>query len=377
MQLGEGAGRHPGCIRRTTTRPSSTPPTSGRARTRPPTPALVDVLTTEAPGDDRLARGPRRGVHPRERRATGSLAAAGRVASVSSRSETGPATRSRRRCARRSRPRAAPALPNLPLESLERTESGWRGDLPAQGRRADRDRRGRGRPGRGRPLLPRGEGARRAVDESPRRDRRGRPGSPLELGAEARDLDALQYHPNGGAWPATMQGYSIPETTRGLRRRASERRGRGLHRLARPARRGLRRHRRRGGSRAAAPRRRTAGRPSGSTRPAFRRRDADISLPYMLRRYRAAGVDPLAEPIFTYPGAPLPERRARHRRARRDDARGSLRLRRDRGRDARAQQDDGQLACSSAASSDGAPDAQPRRRRAREGRSPDRRGRNR
>ena len=36
----------------------------------------------------------------------------------------------------------------------------------------------------------------------------------LELGAEARDLDALQYHPNGGAWPQNMQGYSIPETTR-------------------------------------------------------------------------------------------------------------------------------------------------------------------
>src|SRR5256714_5561038 len=34
------------------------------------------------------------------------------------------------------------------------------------------------------------------------------------LGAEARDLDALQYHPNGGAWPPNMQGYSIPETTR-------------------------------------------------------------------------------------------------------------------------------------------------------------------
>jgi aspartate oxidase len=29
--------------------------------------------------------------------------------------------------------------------------------------------------------------------------------------------------------------------------------------------------------------------------------DAAISLPYMLRRYRAAGVDPLAERIFTYP----------------------------------------------------------------------------
>ncbi len=29
--------------------------------------------------------------------------------------------------------------------------------------------------------------------------------------------------------------------------------------------------------------------------------DAEISLPYMLRRYRSAGIDPLAEPILTYP----------------------------------------------------------------------------
>jgi succinate dehydrogenase / fumarate reductase flavoprotein subunit len=29
--------------------------------------------------------------------------------------------------------------------------------------------------------------------------------------------------------------------------------------------------------------------------------DAELSLPYMLRRYRAAGVDPLREPILTYP----------------------------------------------------------------------------
>src|SRR5438093_1024699 len=36
----------------------------------------------------------------------------------------------------------------------------------------------------------------------------------VELGAETRDFDALQYHPNGGAWPGAMQGYSIPETTR-------------------------------------------------------------------------------------------------------------------------------------------------------------------
>src|SRR5262249_56353283 len=36
----------------------------------------------------------------------------------------------------------------------------------------------------------------------------------VELGAGLRDFDALQYHPNGGAWPQNMQGYSIPETTR-------------------------------------------------------------------------------------------------------------------------------------------------------------------
>src|SRR5262249_59980162 len=29
--------------------------------------------------------------------------------------------------------------------------------------------------------------------------------------------------------------------------------------------------------------------------------DANVSLPYMLRRYRAAGLDPLAERILTYP----------------------------------------------------------------------------
>jgi succinate dehydrogenase / fumarate reductase flavoprotein subunit len=29
--------------------------------------------------------------------------------------------------------------------------------------------------------------------------------------------------------------------------------------------------------------------------------DAEISLPYMLRRYRSAGIDPLREAILTYP----------------------------------------------------------------------------
>jgi succinate dehydrogenase / fumarate reductase flavoprotein subunit/L-aspartate oxidase len=122
----------------------------------------------------------------------------------------------------------------------------------------------------------------------------------LDAGAEARDLDALQYHPNGGAWPATMQGYSIPETTRaygavllnadreeftdslGPRDEVSQaifdevEAGRGVET--------------------------EDGRPAvwlDTTRidPA----DAEVSLPYMLRRYRGGGVDPLAEPILTYP----------------------------------------------------------------------------
>ena len=122
----------------------------------------------------------------------------------------------------------------------------------------------------------------------------------LELGAEARDLDALQYHPNGGAWPATMQGYSIPETTRaygavllnadgeeftdslGPRDAVSQaifdevEQGRGL--LTED------------------------GRPAvwlDTTR--IPEADADLSLPYMLRRYRGAGIDPLREKLYTYP----------------------------------------------------------------------------
>jgi succinate dehydrogenase / fumarate reductase flavoprotein subunit/L-aspartate oxidase len=122
----------------------------------------------------------------------------------------------------------------------------------------------------------------------------------LDLGAESRDLDALQYHPNGGAWPANMQGYSIPETTRaygatllnadreeftdplGPRDEVSQAifdevaAGRGVET--------------------------PDGRPAvylDTTR--VPEADADVSLPYMLRRYRAAGFDPLEEPILTYP----------------------------------------------------------------------------
>ncbi len=122
----------------------------------------------------------------------------------------------------------------------------------------------------------------------------------LELGAASRDLDALQYHPNGGAWPPSMQGYSIPETTRaygavllngdgeeftdplGPRDVVSQaivdevESGRGVTT--------------------------PDGRPAvylDTTRIAPA--DAEVSLPYMLRRYRGAGIDPLTEKILTYP----------------------------------------------------------------------------
>jgi succinate dehydrogenase / fumarate reductase flavoprotein subunit/L-aspartate oxidase len=120
------------------------------------------------------------------------------------------------------------------------------------------------------------------------------------LGADLRDFDALQYHPNGGAWPQTMQGYSIPETTRaygavllnadgeeftdslGPRDAVSQaiveevENGNGVET--------------------------PDGRPAvylDTTRIA--ESDANVSLPYMLRRYRSGGIDPLRERILTYP----------------------------------------------------------------------------
>lgn len=122
----------------------------------------------------------------------------------------------------------------------------------------------------------------------------------LALGARARDLDALQYHPTGGAWPAGVRGYSIPETARAygatLLNAARER---FVDELA-P----------RDVVADAILRELDEGR--GVTAPDGRsavwldtteitRADAELSLPYMLRRYRAAGVDPLAEPILTRP----------------------------------------------------------------------------
>jgi L-aspartate oxidase len=189
---------------------------------------------------------------------------------------------------------SARTFPKSPLTSLEAIENGWRahcGDhvieagavVLAAGGRCYREAKERGEFSTNHPGAT-GETTRMAV----------------ELGAEARDLDALQYHPNGGAWPENMQGYSIPETTRaygavllnadgeeftdslGPRDQVSQaifdevEQGKGVDT--------------------------PDGRPAvllDTTR--ISERDAEISLPYMLRRYRSAGIDPLAEPILTYP----------------------------------------------------------------------------
>jgi L-aspartate oxidase len=189
---------------------------------------------------------------------------------------------------------SARVFPKSPLRELEPTENGWRGRcgehavtaatvILAAGGRCYREAEERGELSTNHPGAT-GETTRIA----------------LELGAAARELDALQYHPNGGAWPENMQGYSIPETTRsygavllnaddeeftdslGPRDEVSRAifdevaSGKGVET--------------------------PDGRPAvwlDTTR--ISERDAEISLPYMLRRYRAGGIDPLAQPILTYP----------------------------------------------------------------------------
>src|SRR5579872_1857393 len=126
------------------------------------------------------------------------------------------------------------------------------------------------------------------------------PNATGEVTRIALELGALQYHPNGGAWPGNMEGYSIPETTRAYGAVLLNADGEEFTDSLGP----------RDVVAQAIVDEVAAGRgvetPDG--RPAvyldttrIPEADADISLPYMLRRYRAAGIDPLAEKIFTYP----------------------------------------------------------------------------
>src|ERR671929_608603 len=189
---------------------------------------------------------------------------------------------------------SAQIFPKSPLRELEPTQDGWRAHcgehvfdvatvVLAAGGRCFKEARERGELSTNHPGAT-GEVTRIA----------------MELGAEARDLDALQYHPNGGAWPETMQGYSIPETTRSYGATLLNADGDEFTDPLGP----------RDAVSAAIFDEVEAGRgvqtPDG--RPAvyldttrIPERDAEISLPYMLRRYRASGIDPLSEPILTYP----------------------------------------------------------------------------
>jgi L-aspartate oxidase len=185
-------------------------------------------------------------------------------------------------------------FPKSPLAELERSEHGWRAGCGEHSLDATT-------------VILAAGGRCFAVAEERGELSTNHPGATGEVtqialaaGAEARDLDALQYHPNGGAWPQTMQGYSIPETTRaygavllnadgeeftdslGPRDVVSQAivdevaKGKGVET--------------------------EDGRPAvylDTTRIA--QHDAELSLPYMLRRYRAAGIDPLTEKLFTYP----------------------------------------------------------------------------
>ncbi len=189
---------------------------------------------------------------------------------------------------------SAEILPKAPLRELERTESGWRarcgeGELEAAalvlaaGGRCYRVAEERGELTTNHPGAT-GEVTRLALD----------------VGAKARDLDALQYHPNGGVWPPGLQGYSIPETTRAYGAVLLNKDFEEFTDSLGP----------RDEVSAAIFREVEEGR--GVTSPDGRaavyldttripEADAAISLPYMLRRYRAAGIDPLSEPILTYP----------------------------------------------------------------------------
>src|SRR5881397_1790655 len=191
------------------------------------------------------------------------------------------------------------AYPNCPLVSLEREANGWRATcLRKNGEELQFDA--------GAVVLAAGGRCYREAEERGELST-NHPGATgevtkiaLELGAESRDLDALQYHPNGGAWPPTMQGYSIPETTRAYGATLLNADGEEFTDSLGPrdvvsraifdevaAGRGVETE---------------DGRPAvylDTTR--IPEADADVSLPYMLRRYRAAGVDPLQEPILTYP----------------------------------------------------------------------------
>jgi aspartate oxidase len=261
--------------------------------------ALVEVLTSEAPsaihwledlGVEFTRESSGNGRHDGYRLARCGGASAKRLLQVGDR--TGHAiTRALRGAVEAG---SVTVFANSPLESLEQGENGWRARcgereleaatvVLAAGGRCYAEAVERGELSTNHPGAT-GEVTRIA----------------LGLGAEARDLDALQYHPNGGTWPETMQGYSIPETTRAYGAVLVNADGEEFCDSLAP---------RDVVSRAIFDEiEKGKGITTPDGRPAvwldttrISERDAELSLPYMLRRYRAGGIDPLREPILTYP----------------------------------------------------------------------------
>ena len=151
LQLREGAGRHPGRVRRRRLARAARRGRLDAASHETADMRLVEVLTGEAPSRDPLARGARRRVHARERRLPARALRRRDRGSGCSRSATAPATRSRRRCATRSRGRHPARLPNV-AAARARAARRTAGARAAASTMIDA---GDGRPRRRRPLLPR------------------------------------------------------------------------------------------------------------------------------------------------------------------------------------------------------------------------------
>ena len=342
LQLGEGAGRHPGRVRRRRLAGAARRGRLEELARDAPNRRLVEILTARGARTHPLARGERRRVHARERRL--------------------PARPLRRRDAQAAPPGRRPHRPRdhagvarglrglgrdaAPAPSARRArpgENGWMATCRLKSGEDVEIDGGDRHPRRWRPLLPRGRGARRALDQPPWRDRRGDPDRARARRRAPRPRRA-PVPPERRRLAAEHAGLLHSRDDARLRRRPPERRPRGVHRLARPARRGFAGDLRRGRGR---PRGRDRGRPARRlprhdahhARRTPRSPSRTCCAATVQRRHRPA---PAADPHLSR--APLPERRARHRRPRRDDGRRPLRVRRDRRRHARAQPDDGQLA---------------------------------
>ena len=235
-------------------------------------------------------------------------------------------------------PAASPIHDHAPLVELSSPTATSRrpSSRAASGTRSRRRRRA----GRRRPLLRRGPAPRRADHQ-----RAGATGEVTPIaaaaGAETRDMDSLQHHPNGGAWPPPLQGYSIPETTRAygalLLNAEGERfvdelapRDAVAEAIVRECEEG------RGADHAGRPPGRAAG--HAADRPRHGAAGAAVHAAPLPRggRRPADRADP-AYPVLHYQnGGLVIAGRAHHRR-------GPVRGRRDHRRSARPQQDDGQL----------------------------------